>query len=125
MATIGRAPDERTAEQLVRLFIVVSVIEAFTWAGLLVGMYLKYVSDTTQLGVRIFGSLHGAAFVCYVVLTVLVAIRLRWSKRLTLVALVASVPPFMTLVFEMVAQRRGRLGMRPRRVSAELGAEAR
>ncbi|MER7036140.1 hypothetical protein, partial [Streptomyces albidoflavus] len=30
---------------------------------MLIGMYFKYVPETTELGVRIFGALHGAAFI--------------------------------------------------------------
>ncbi|MFE6815059.1 DUF3817 domain-containing protein [Streptomyces sp. NPDC057677] len=53
---------------------------------------------------------HGAAFVVYVLLTVLVAIRLKWRLgRTTFLALAAAVPPFMTLAFEVWARRTGRL----------------
>ncbi|MFB7835293.1 DUF3817 domain-containing protein [Streptomyces sp. NPDC056056] len=53
---------------------------------------------------------HGAAFVVYVLLTVLVAIRLKWRLgRTTCLALAAAVPPFMTLAFEVWARRTGRL----------------
>ncbi|WP_343871150.1 DUF3817 domain-containing protein [Dactylosporangium roseum] len=50
---------------------------------------------TTELGVRIFGALHGAAFIAYLTVTLLLADRLRWSITWTTVlALAASVPPF-------------------------------
>ena len=42
-------------------FRVVAVFEAFTWAGLLVGMYFKYLGNGSELGVQIFGPLHGGA----------------------------------------------------------------
>ncbi|MEU4088400.1 MMPL family transporter [Streptomyces aureus] len=96
--------------RLLRAFTLIAVIEACTWAGLLIGMYFKYVPKTTELGVRIFGALHGAAFIAYVLLTVLVAARLKWRLgRTTLLALLASVPPFLTVAFEMWARRTGRL----------------
>lgn len=96
--------------RLVRAFVAIAVIEAFTWAGLLVGMYLKHVADVTELGVRIFGSLHGAAFVAYVVVTLLTARAQRWPLLwTTALALSAAVPPFMTVVFERGAKRRGLL----------------
>src|SRR5690606_40317545 len=53
-----------------RLFSIVALIEAFTWAGLLVGMYLKYVSGSTELGVWLFGRLHGGAFLLYLVVAI-------------------------------------------------------
>jgi hypothetical protein len=40
---------------------------------------------------------------------------LRWSWVVTLLALAASVPPLTTLLFEVVARRRGLLGGAPRR----------
>jgi RND superfamily putative drug exporter len=96
--------------RLVRAFVAIAVIEAFTWAGLLVGMYLKHVADVTELGVRIFGTLHGAAFVAYVVVALLTARAQRWSLFwTTALALSAAVPPFMTAVFERGAKRRGLL----------------
>lgn len=99
-------PDRPT---VARLFVVVAVIEAITWTGLLVGMFLKYVTETTEAGVWLFGRLHGAAFVAYVVVTLVTAWRLRWSWLVTLVALAVSIPPLGTLVFEIWARRTGRL----------------
>ncbi|MFI9630723.1 MMPL family transporter [Streptomyces sp. NPDC052042] len=96
--------------RLLRAFTWIAAIEACTWAGLLVGMYLKYIPETTELGVRIFGTLHGAAFIGYVLLTVLVAIRLKWRlSRTTFFALLAALPPFMTVAFEVWARRTGRI----------------
>ena len=34
-----------------KLFAMIALVEAITWAGLLVGMYLKYISGITDLGV--------------------------------------------------------------------------
>ncbi len=60
------------------LFTIAALIEALTWAGLLLGMFLNYVTETTNLGVWLFGRLHGGAFLFYVVVTVIAAWRLRW-----------------------------------------------
>ena len=90
-------------------FVTFAVLEAVTWAGLLVGMYLKHVTGTTEAGVWLFGRLHGAAFVGYVIATLVAARVLRWGWVTTLLALVASIPPLATLVFEVVARRRGLL----------------
>jgi len=58
-----------------RVFAVVALFEAFTWAGLLVGMYLKYhAAEPTTAGVALFGPVHGVAFMVYVVVTVLAAV---------------------------------------------------
>ncbi|HWV79477.1 MAG TPA: DUF3817 domain-containing protein [Isoptericola sp.] len=92
-----------------RVFAVVAVIEAFTWAGLLVGMFLKYVTETTEAGVWLFGRLHGAAFVAYVVVALVAAVRLRWGWFRALVALAAAVPPLTTLLAEWWLRRTGHL----------------
>ena len=93
-----------------RVFIVAAIVEACTWALLLIGMYVKYVPESTALLVTIFGALHGAAFIVYLIATVFAARKLRWSFTVTAWALVASIPPFTTRVFEIIARRRGLLG---------------
>ena len=90
-------------------FRVVAVFEAFTWAGLLVGMYFKYLGGGSELGVQIFGPLHGGAFVVYGIVTLVAAYRLRWGAWPTLVALAASVPPLGTLPADWWLHRTGRL----------------
>ncbi|MDP9821594.1 DUF3817 domain-containing protein [Nocardioides massiliensis] len=92
-----------------RLFRIVAVAEAITWALLLTGMFLKYVTETTELGVRYGGMLHGVAFVAYVVTTVVVAVDAKWSPGRTLVGLLAAVPPFFTIWFDVAMERRGAL----------------
>ena len=81
-------------------FRIVAVAEALSWVGLLIGMYVKYVPETTELGVQIFGPIHGGIFVAYVVTAVVAARVLRWSIGTTLLALAASVPPLASIVFE-------------------------
>jgi integral membrane protein len=41
-------------------------LEAATWVGLLIGMAFKYLpANGSEIGVKIFGPLHGAAFLLY------------------------------------------------------------
>ena len=94
-----------------QLFRIVATAEAVSWAGLLTGMYFKYLTDSGDLGVRIFGPIHGGIFVAYVVMTFLVSRAFAWGRWTTLLGLACSVPPFATLAFEVWAQRRGRLSM--------------
>lgn len=102
-----------------RLFRTVAIAEAVTWALLLLGMYLKYVPETTELGVRVFGMLHGVVFVAYCLATVLVAVDQRWGVGRTLLGLVAAVPPFATVLFDLVAERRGWLASSWRLVTSD------
>lgn len=91
-------------------FRVIALAEALSWLGLLVGMYLKYVPETTEAGVQVFGPIHGGIFVAYLLVTLLAHRAFDWSLRTTAVALVASIPPFATALFEVLADRRGLLG---------------
>ncbi|MGY1601310.1 DUF3817 domain-containing protein [Geodermatophilus sp. SYSU D00815] len=97
------------------VFRVVAVAEALSWIGLLAGMYVKYVPGTTEAGVQVFGPIHGAVFVVYVVVALVAARVLRWRPGTALLALVAAVPPLATVWFERWATRRDRL---PRREPA-------
>ncbi|MCP2167362.1 DUF3817 domain-containing protein [Goodfellowiella coeruleoviolacea] len=90
-------------------FRLLAMAEAVSWAGLLVGMFFKYVVVGNDLGVRVFGPVHGVLFVCYVLVTLLARGPLGWRVPTLILALVASIPPFGTVVFERWAARTGRL----------------
>ncbi len=90
-------------------FRAASIAEACSWAGLLIGMYLKYVPETTELGVKVFGPIHGVLFMVYLLVTLLARTTFGWSFRLTLAGLAAAVPPFFTLIFERYVERNGLL----------------
>jgi integral membrane protein len=91
------------------VFRLAAVLEACTWAGLLVGIFLKRVTHTTDLGVQVFGPLHGVAFLAFCLVTLVVAIDQGWSKRRTLVGLASSIPPFATIWFDGSAEKHGLL----------------
>ncbi len=92
-----------------RVFRAVAIAEACSWVGLLVGMFFKYVVVGNEIGVTVFGPVHGALFVAYGVVALVTARVLRWDLRTTVLALAVSVPPLATLWFERWARRTGRL----------------
>lgn len=96
-------------EKITRLFVVAAIAEACSWLALLVGMAVKYGPPGNEIGVQIFGPIHGALFVAYGLLVLAMARLHRWRPWPTLVALACAVPPFATLVFERWAARRGML----------------
>jgi integral membrane protein len=63
-----------------------------------------------DIGVEVFGPIHGALFVAYVVVSLVVFRPLRWDARTLVLALLASIPPLCTLWFERWAERTARLG---------------
>jgi integral membrane protein len=90
-------------------FRAVAIAEAISWIGLLAGMFVKYVPETSEIGVQIFGPIHGAVFVAYVVVALLASRVLGWSRGTALLALVASIPPLATAWFERRVTRSGDL----------------
>lgn len=92
------------------LFTALARAEVVTWTLLLLGMVLKHVTATTELGVAVFGPVHGVVFLAYVLGAVLVAVDQGWPWRTTLGALAAGVPPFATVWVERRLERSGRLG---------------
>lgn len=93
-----------------RLYTVLATAEAVTWTMLLIGMFLKYVTDTTEVGVRIGGMAHGVVFIAYVLVTAIVWVDQKWPAKQGVVALASAVPPLLTLWTERWLDRDGHLG---------------
>ena len=96
-------------------FRIVAIAEALSWALLLSAMLCKWILETEPFGlheggVPVAGPIHGGIFVVYVITSIVAALVFRWNAKTTLLALAASIPPFFTYVFEIVADRKGLLG---------------
>lgn len=90
-------------------FRIVALAEAVSWAGLLIGMYFKHGTPGNEVGVQVFGPIHGVLVLLYIATAVVTWQVMRWSTAVGIVALLASIPPFGTVVFERWATRAGRL----------------
>ena len=112
--SVAIAPPAVDPTTMARVFSLVAVAEATSWAGLLVGMFVKYVGSGGEGAVAVFGRIHGIVVLVYVAVAVITAWQLSWRSRTLMYALLASVPPFGTLWFERWARRTGRLGPRYR-----------
>ena len=91
------------------LYRRLAAAEVVTWALLLLGMVLKYVTKTTELGVKVFGLAHGVVFITYCLVTLLLWVNQRWTAREGVLGLLSAVPPFLTVWWEHRLERRGRL----------------
>jgi integral membrane protein len=91
------------------LYRRIAIAEVVSWALLLVGMVLKYVTETTELGVRVFGMVHGVVFIAFCLITVVVAVNQRWSVKESVLGLASAVPPLLTVWFDRRMERAGRL----------------
>jgi len=97
-----------------KLFILSARFEAFTWAGLLIGMYFKYVLEISDQGVWLFGRLHGGAFLVYFVVSIIAAMRLRWLWWYGILAVLAAIPPLVTFPLELWFRKNGNLNAESR-----------
>ncbi len=83
-----------------RWFRIAAFAEAVSWVGLLIGMVFKYLVVENEIGVQVFGPIHGGIFVLYVLAVFAVARLERWKASTLMLGLVSAVPPFMTVWFE-------------------------
>jgi integral membrane protein len=98
-----------TPRAVALVFRAVALAEACSWVALLAGVFVKWVLQTSERGVQLFGPIHGGVFIAYVLVALVAGRVLRWDARTTLLALAASVPPLVTLWFDRWATRTGRL----------------
>jgi integral membrane protein len=94
---------------MIRSFRLLAIAEAFSWAALLVGMFLKWITRTTGLGVGIAGPIHGAFFIGYGIVALSLWGLQRWPFRVALFAGLSAIFPFATVWFERWADRQGYL----------------
>ncbi|GIF99550.1 DUF3817 domain-containing protein [Catellatospora citrea] len=89
-----------------RWFRYAAIAETISWAGLLIGMFFKYIVVKNDIGVFVFGRVHGAMFVFYLVTLLWTARVHRWSFGRLVVGGAASIPPFLGLLFERWVAKR-------------------
>lgn len=111
MAAMTRLLNQRNVAGWFRF---VALLEAASWVGLLIGMYFKYLgTPPTEVGVKIFGPVHGAIFVAFVAVAILAGIAFGWAVGTWLWAFVASIVPLGSVIFVMWAERTARMGDSP------------
>lgn len=96
-------------------FRAIAIAEAISWAGLLITMLFKWViqddpNTGMEGGVPIMGPIHGVIFMAYVACCFLARSKFGWTAKTMLLALASSIPPFFTVIFEILADKRGLLG---------------
>lgn len=105
-------------------FRFIAVLEAISWVFLIVGMVFKRLPEPVLWPVKVFGMTHGIIFVLFVIAAIMAARELGWNAKTTVFALLSSLPPFCTVVFEIWAVRSGKLGELSNAISADSGAPA-
>lgn len=91
-----------------RLYRRAAIAEMITWTLLIVGMVLKY-TGVTDLGVRVAGLLHGAAFLTYLLTNAFVGMNQRWGLRTVLLGFATTFVPYATYPYDRWLERHDRL----------------
>ncbi|QIS09428.1 DUF3817 domain-containing protein [Nocardia arthritidis] len=105
-------------------FRFIAVLEAISWVFLIVGMVFKRLPEPVTWPVKVFGMTHGIIFILFVLTAVLAARELAWTWKTTVLALLSSIPPFCTVLFEVWAVRNGKLGELSNSVASDTAAPA-
>ena len=97
---------EREAWGLFRLF---TLAEAFGWTILIAGILI----DRTRwryhgYAVPIAGQIHGMIFLTYFAIVLATYGSLGWSRKKFIISLACGVPPYGTLLFEVLANQQRR-----------------
>jgi len=96
-----------TEQEAWTLFRVAALAEAGGWTLLIIGIGLKqYVLHGNDMPVLIAGQFHGMIFLSYLVAALGLYPSLKWPRWQAIVAAIASVPPYGSLVFELWAAHR-------------------
>jgi len=106
LAVIRRFEHNRlfTEDEGWMLFRIAAYAEAFGWTLLITGIAIeRYLIPGNTIPVQIAGQIHGTLFLGYALAALGLYPTLRWSRKPALVALLASVPPYGSLLFELWA----------------------
>ncbi len=86
------------------LFKIAAIAEACGWTLLIIGIAIeKYIIPGNNIPVLLAGRTHGLLFILYALAAICLYPTLRWSRKRSLVALLASIPPYGSLLFEQWA----------------------
>ncbi|MBF6340081.1 DUF3817 domain-containing protein [Nocardia abscessus] len=121
---MGRMGNVFDLSTVAKRFRFIAVLEAISWFLLIIGMVFKRIPEPVLWPVKVFGMTHGIVFVLFVISAIVAARELGWNLKTTALALLSSLPPFCTVLFEVWAVRTGQLGELSVAGSAESGAPA-
>ncbi|HVS58307.1 MAG TPA: DUF3817 domain-containing protein [Candidatus Saccharimonadales bacterium] len=86
------------------LFRIAALAEAFGWTLLITGLAIqRYHLPGQKIAVPIAGQIHGTFFIAYFGMLIATYASLRWPRKKFLLAVLAGVPPYGSLLFEQWA----------------------
>ena len=98
-----------TDQEAWTLFKLAAVGEAVGWSLLIAGILCqRFITPGNNDAVLIAGQIHGTIFLIYLAAVVVLYSSLHWSRKRTIVAGLASIPPYGSLLFEQWAAHQRR-----------------
>jgi integral membrane protein len=95
-----------TNDEAWMLFRLAAIAEAGGWTLLITGiLWKRFLTPGNNLPVLLAGQIHGMIFLTYLVAAAGLYPSLGWSRKRAFVAVLASVPPYGSLLFEQWAAR--------------------
>ncbi|WP_405383249.1 DUF3817 domain-containing protein [Maribacter sp. LLG6340-A2] len=85
---------------MLKLFRATAILEGISYLALFgISMPLKYWAEIPGPN-KIIGNAHGILFIAYIILTVIVGLKYKWSFKKLLIFGIASLLPFATFYVE-------------------------
>jgi len=92
-----------------KIYKIVAIAEAFGWTTLITGILVShYGLVSSKVAIPIAGQIHGTIFVGYFLILIFVYPSLKWKRTTFLIALLAGIPPYGSLIFEIWANHHQR-----------------
>lgn len=92
-----------------KLYLAVASAEMVTWTGLIIAMIARYGFGYEGELFFVAGLSHGIVFIVYWVTSVTIGINLRWGAGTISLALLAAIPPWLTIPFDRWLLKKGKL----------------
>ena len=89
------------------IYKFVATGEAITWALLISALILRATGDPVPVGVLLAGSIHGAMFLSYCAIAVIVGVNQRWRIGRIASAVALAIVPFATVPFDRFLLKKG------------------
>jgi integral membrane protein len=86
------------------IFRIAAFAEAAGWTLLILGILIKqFIIPSSDVPIKLAGRVHGTLFLLYIVAVFALSPSQNWSKKRTIAAGLASIPPYGSLMFEQWA----------------------
>ena len=95
-----------TQKEAWKIYKIATWAEALGWTVLITGLLINHYSlPGKNIAIPIAGQIHGTLFIAYFVSVIAVYPSLEWKRINSLFALIAGIPPYGSLIFELYASR--------------------